>query len=772
MAAESGSDRKALDLSASLGRLPPEARDLLFQSLEPRSVAASAVLSRIGEQPRDRGLFVVVHGEVSVAHHGPSRAASASRTLGPGAVFGERNVLGDAPSTVGARALTPARLLFLSRQRFAALAAQIPLLRPALDDLETLRALEPDVLAAMRRSALARHFSPRTLAELCDVAELITFAPEEPVLRQGEGAPGFFFVVSGELKVTVRGDDDARPPTLVDTLHPGDVFGDVALITGAPQPSTVTAWSRVSLARVRVDAYRRMLEASQTHRRGVRTLTTEGTDPLASVAAAIDGSVEPARQGETRLVLSSVRAPTAVLTDLVAATLAERHGDHVLVVSFPRPGDTSRPPRVAGNVAWVELATDDAAAPARLGELLARLGARFDYVLLNAAERGDDFLAAIKSRVDRVVHLTHDTYAPLPTRALDDVPVLHAVLLGAPKPRRDVTTMPTMHSGTVRLRLDIDTLARRRGATLADLLPHERDGLERLARAVSNRRVGVALGGGGSWGFAHLTLLTRMKAAGVPVDMVAGCSFGALVGAYWCALGERSVRLLVERGVALSAAAVGSVASSSAVAYLVERDLGRLRLEDFEIPFFPVSTDVATGTQRAIKSGPVGRGVRASSAFPGIFGPVTSRGVRLVDGGIINNVPEDVLVSEGADLVVASNIVSQPSAMRAVPQPLFPGALGRAAHELNPFGRMSDLVRSTLILMHSAGSRDAHLADVTYNAEPVAHLPWDFLHGRDIMDKAAPEVDRVMVDVREAWGHLARSASRREVLVAAHLEAP
>jgi predicted acylesterase/phospholipase RssA/CRP-like cAMP-binding protein len=764
-------DWKALEQSAALRRISPEARARVGAAMVPREVAASGVIWRMGEPLRERGLYLVVSGEVSVAHHGPSRSPTVSRTVGPGSIFGESTLISEGPSQVGARALSPSRLLLLARDRFEALSAEIPALRGVLEDLQTLRALEPEVIAGMRRSALARHFSPRSLAELCDVAELVRFAPDEAVLRQGEGAPGFFFVVSGELKVTVRGDGGAA--VLVDTLHPGDVFGDVALITGLPQPSTVTAWSAVRLARVRVEAYRRMLEVSQSHRRGVRSLASEGPDPIASVTARLEGAPEHARQGETRLLLSSVRAPTAMLCELIAEALATDHGDHVLVVGFPRPGGASVPStRLGGRLAFVDLDTDDASAPARLTELLGRVGARFDYVLLDAADRGDAFLASIEHRVDRVVHLTHDTYAPLPTRALAQVPVLHAVLLGAPRPRREVSTMPTMHSGTVRVRLDVDTLSRRRGVRLDALAPHERTSLARLARAVSNRRVGVALGGGGSWGYAHLTLLTKMAAAGVPVDLIAGCSFGALVGAYWCALGAESVDLLIRNGAALRNTVLASMVTSHAIGALVERDLGRLRLEDLEVPLFPVATDVATGTQRAIKSGPVARGVRASSAFPGIFGPVTSRGFRLVDGGIINNVPEDVLVSEGADLVVASNVVSPPAAMRAIPRPSLPGEFGRIAHEVNPLGRMSDLVRSTLILMHSAGSRDAHLADITYNAAPVAHMPWDFSRGEEIMRGATPEVERVIEQIRDAWGHLARPAAHREALDASHLEAP
>ena len=67
-----------------------------------------------------------------------------------------------------------------------------------------------------------------------------------------------------------------------------------------------------------------------------------------------------------------------------------------------------------------------------------------------------------------------------------------------------------------------------------------------------------------------------------------------------------------------------------------------------------------------------------------------------------------------------------------------------------------DLLRSMLILMHSAGSRDAHLADVTYNAEPVPHLPSDFLHSEAIAACAKPAVGHAIEQIRLRWHRLSQ----------------
>ena len=741
-------DLKILAQSPAFSRLSDDERARVAAAMSPRELRPAEVLWRIGAHLGDPGLCLVVRGEVSVALNARTGAVPVSRTVTAGSVFGEASLFQRGPSSIGARSVTAARLLVLPRDRFEALRAEVPALADIVDDLTELRGLEPDVLAGLRRSALARYFSPRALGEMCEVAEIARLAPDEVALRQGDGAPGFFFVVAGSLQVTVSHGEGAAP-VVVDTLHAGDVFGDVALVFNTPQPTTVTAVGPVRLARVRSDTYRRLLAASQTHRRG-------RAEPGALGAAG-----EHVHPCETRLFLTEQGASAAGLVRLVADYLAERHLDHVLLVRFAPAGDgVTHVARVGARVLRATIHADDADAGARLGDLLADHGPRFDYVFLDPGDRSDALLAAIAHRVDKAVYVARDPATSPRAAALGDVPALHAALLGAPQTA--ASSMASLPAGTVRLRIDLERMARGH-ERLAELPRHEADSVARLARAVSNRRVGLALGGGGAWGYAHITLLRAVAAAGIPIDLVAGCSFGAVVGAYWCALGEDGASLLFRRANALRLAVAEGFISSRSVSRLVDRDLGGRELEDLDVPFFPVATDVATGTQRAIKGGTVGRGVRASGAFPLTFSPVTSRGYRLVDGGIINNVPEDVVAQEGADLVIASNVVSQPAPMAKVPQPLLPERWGgRFLHELNPLGRLSDMVRSMLILMHSAGSRDAHLADVTYNAAPTSVMPWDFGNGEVIAREAEPEVANVMREIQEAWGRLSLPAVARD----------
>jgi len=140
-----------------------------------------------------------------------------------------------------------------------------------------------------------------------------------------------------------------------------------------------------------------------------------------------------------------------------------------------------------------------------------------------------------------------------------------------------------------------------------------RAALSRWARFVSDRTLGLALGGGGAWGYGHVALIQEICKRGVPIDGVAGVSFGALVGAYYCAAGLDGLRLLIDKGDALQRMVPMAVFSSRIIGYRATQDLGDLWLDDLDTIFLPVACDISRAETVAIR-GPRWRWVRALRA--------------------------------------------------------------------------------------------------------------------------------------------------------------
>ena len=177
-------------------------------------------------------------------------------------------------------------------------------------------------------------------------------------------------------------------------------------------------------------------------------------------------------------------------------------------------------------------------------------------------------------------------------------------------------------------------------------------------------RIGLALGGGGARGVAHLGVYQRLAELGVPIHCVAGTSIGAIAGAIvaagrldraleWCAEPDwkKFPRLVFETRFTSKALTTGRQ---------VERLLAELietaDFSDLAMPFAAVATDLNTGEEVVMSEGDLISAVRASMSIPGVFRPVERDGRVLVDGQLVNPVPISVCRAMGADSVIAVDI--------------------------------------------------------------------------------------------------------------------
>lgn len=235
--------------------------------------------------------------------------------------------------------------------------------------------------------------------------------------------------------------------------------------------------------------------------------------------------------------------------------------------------------------------------------------------------------------------------------------------------------------------------------------------LDRWARGITYRRIGLALGGGGTFGNIHIPLIERLGESNIPVDLISGASAGSTMGAYYIAAGPDWKEKLDRGFERLTVASALSFISTAFLEWTLMRDLGLAQLESTEISFIPVVTDADTGIEWDVRQGTVARGVRASASLPPL-GPTVIGDRRFLDGGLVANVPINVLREEGAGFVLASNpIASVKARPRRSPWPI---PLGRALLELNPLLRLEDIGRMVPMIFRTAGTAQSVNADVVY----------------------------------------------------------
>lgn len=226
------------------------------------------------------------------------------------------------------------------------------------------------------------------------------------------------------------------------------------------------------------------------------------------------------------------------------------------------------------------------------------------------------------------------------------------------------------------------------------------------------KKVGLVLGGGVARGIAHIGVLKVLDRYKIPIDYISATSSGAIVAAAYAAGME--VRLIEEIALRISWGRILKVTffrpgfvSGRAIEELLIKYLGDFEFSDLKIPLAILAADIKNGEAVILKEGRVAKAVVASAAVPGIFAPEEINKRFLVDGGLSDNLPVDVVRKMGANFVIAVDVVpSRP--FTSLPKDPF-----------QMYGRAFDIV------MHKLSEKQREKADILIEpqiAEDIWHL--------------------------------------------------
>jgi NTE family protein len=248
-------------------------------------------------------------------------------------------------------------------------------------------------------------------------------------------------------------------------------------------------------------------------------------------------------------------------------------------------------------------------------------------------------------------------------------------------------------------------------------------------------------------------VLRELEAAGIPVDVIAGSSIGAVVGVGYAqgtspeeleavARGFSSFRRLLGT-VDVATTGDGLLAGRQLMQYLRPLMQGADRFEELTLPTRVVATDIRHGRRVALGRGFVDRAVRASIAMPPFVAPVLWDDQTLVDGGIIDPIPCDVARELGADIVIAVNAIPRVHADSTT----MLTRMSRGLNRLNPLaylgGRLGSLnlldvvMNSFQVVEHELGNHLGRTADVVIEPDVSAHTWIEFYRAPEIIARGA-----------------------------------
>ncbi|MBU5689511.1 MAG: patatin-like phospholipase family protein [Candidatus Aenigmatarchaeota archaeon] len=174
-------------------------------------------------------------------------------------------------------------------------------------------------------------------------------------------------------------------------------------------------------------------------------------------------------------------------------------------------------------------------------------------------------------------------------------------------------------------------------------------------------KIGLALSGGGTKGLAHIGVIKVLEKNQIPIDFIAGTSAGAIIGGIYASGTpikdiEKKIMEMKSRdflGFILDLSKPqGGIVKAEKIMSFVESLISKRMIEEFKIPFAAISADIRNFKEVVIDKGDALTAIRASIAYPGLVKPVKINDMILVDGGIVNNLPMDVVKERGSDIVI------------------------------------------------------------------------------------------------------------------------
>ncbi|HEX4479979.1 MAG TPA: patatin-like phospholipase family protein [Rudaea sp.] len=295
---------------------------------------------------------------------------------------------------------------------------------------------------------------------------------------------------------------------------------------------------------------------------------------------------------------------------------------------------------------------------------------------------------------------------------------------------------------------------------------HVRDvrDIERVARLLIGRSIGLVLSGGGARGFAHIGVVRALREAGMLIDRVGGTSIGAIIAAGVAAdwsdeeMFENYRRSFVT-GKPLRDYTFPFVAlvSGQRVSRLLREEFGPRDISDLALPYFCVTANLTAGRAETHRNGPLWFWLRASCAIPGVLPPVFHRKEVYVDGAVINNLPVDVMREQGVGDVVAVDISADDVLHAGVEEfalpPWWQLAWQRWTHPGRRPGILSILLRSGMVNAEAA-SIERHAMTSLLLAPPLEDI--------ELLDWNAYE-RAIEAGYRHAQTVLGRAAAPREL---------
>jgi len=609
---------------------------------------------------RAKEMYIVIEGRLQVTIETREGKKSIVEELGEGTPAGIIALLAGGRRNASVHALRDSTLAVVSRMDFCRLVTDYP---------EMKRELLEVVFHRLRRSHLAEVL-PEYFEDMDEVTfdyieslfEWVKINRGEVLFRKGDIGDSLYILINGLLHVvderTNKGENGAGKPRMLGAIHRGKIVGEMALLSDEKRTASIYAARDSDLVKLSRAAFESI---SDKYPQVMIAITRIVVERLRNIRV---GGIEQSSGMNIAVLPITPGVRISGFCEQLSAAFAD-YGTAFLLTP-------DRLDRLLEKRGISEISNDDPRAQG-LRSWLADIEGNYSYNIYQGEETASPWTRRCLERADDVILLGEADASP-------DLGAMETELVdienGITKPRRFLVLLhqddSRLPSGTVRW------LEKRNVQWHLHLRWGRMEDFSRLARILGNRAVGIALGGGAAKGIAHIGVFRALEEAGISVDMVAGSSMGAIIGAQY-AMGNDYDRMLAICKKLFIEMNPFREYTLPIISLMKGRRLDRMgqiaygdsHIEDLWLNFFCVSSNLSRSEIRVHDRGYLRDAVRTSSSIPGVIGPVIDDGEVYVDGGVINNLPGDILrrhcgcvivveVSPNLDLNVKTDEVPSP----------------------------------------------------------------------------------------------------------------
>ncbi|MCR4337795.1 MAG: cyclic nucleotide-binding domain-containing protein, partial [Candidatus Omnitrophica bacterium] len=555
------------------------------------------------------------------------------------------------------------------------------------------------------------------LQRIAAKASLVEFKKGTVIRKQGDPPDAFYCLISGRVQAynaTSQGKKNN-----VEFIHRGMYFGIISLLTGENHSLTFETINDSTVLKIDKDDFQGLLKIiphlgialSQSLSRRLRSTTLLPTksifeSTIISIYSPVKGSGSSTyaanlayhlqRETQKRVVLvriSSILEDIELVQGLQATPQWKRKGynlidiveDHEKILGCVCRGELDF------DLLNVRFSPQDASLINEISRFVTSLVNDYHYVVVDLPNEMDQVVLKTLTQSDLIHLMTFNREEDLKMiRVVIDrleeelkenfhQEKIHIILSGKEEDLNlsfeevknlidfeVYTKVPHIDSDQLTLSLDSSEMS----VMVPNSQSHYYREVRRISREIGGVLVGLVLGGGAALGVAHVGVIRVLEQENIPIDIVVGSSMGALLGAFW-AIGKDAAELeklarefenpkamwkLVDPIIPIP----GFVGGRLIKHWLKTRGLDKKTFYTTRVPLRIVAYDLAKRQELVISSGSLVDAVRKSVSIPGVISPVLEDGGMIIDGGVLNPLPTNVLTTLGIKKIIAVNVLQSP----------------------------------------------------------------------------------------------------------------